>query len=65
MEDDAWNILGDLASAGIDLSQRKVIYRDATMTWHGMRVENGTFAGLYEIGVHSVFEAFAAVEGAE
>jgi hypothetical protein len=59
VEEDAGNVLADIASIGIDLSKYSVVYRDAEMTWHGIRVRDGRFGGLFWIGVHSFFQALA------
>jgi len=56
---DAENVIQYLsAKEKINFDSSKVVYRDSTGTWDGMKISDGKFSGFYSIGVKSKEEVF-------
>ena len=60
---DAQRVLQDLANQGLDLTQFRVIYRDATGRWDELLVDKGAFAGFAPLGATSLADAIARIRG--
>ncbi len=52
-------VIADLVTQGIDVDSKRVVYRDSTGTWDGMRTSNGQFRGFRILGSPSLMAARA------
>jgi hypothetical protein len=57
---DAEQVIADFAERGIDVDQRRVIYRDSTGLWDGMATRDGRFVAFILLGRTDMGHAIAA-----